>query len=128
MQAYILTSTFYLIINVCGHWCQLVGRPSRVFWHWSRAPWVTAAYILPLQITQRHWRARVPLGRPRLGAAVAVAAPSTAAPITGVTGHTATRKFIQTSFLLYVYYNSVTWLLTIYFLFPDHGAVFCDSL
>ena len=76
MQAYILTSTFYLIINVCGHWCQLVGRPSRVFWHWSRAPWVAAAHILPLQITQRHWRARVPLGRPRLGAAVAVAAPA----------------------------------------------------
>ena len=27
MQPYILTSTFYLIINVCGHWCQLVRRP-----------------------------------------------------------------------------------------------------
>ena len=66
--------------------------------------------------------------RPARGAAVA---PPPVSPNTApahITGVIATREFIQTSFLLYVYYNSVTWLLTIYFLFPDHGAVFCDSL
>ena len=28
MQPYIFTSTFYLIVNVCGLWCQLVRWPS----------------------------------------------------------------------------------------------------
>ena len=127
MQSYKFTSTFYFIVYVCEHWCcgQLL-RWSRALAAVALSPWAweAAAYVLPLLITEPHWPRA--LGRPGLGrrrpwgaAVAAPAAPSTApAPITGVTGHIVTREFIQTSFLLYVYYDSITWLLTIYFLFP----------
>ena len=102
-------------IDGCAKAIPEVGTPSV---EWSG---VASLY-------QQHRRTEHPSARPGLSAAATAAA--AAAPITGVRKipGIATREFIQTSFLLYVYYNSVTWLLTIYFLFPDHGAVFCDSL